>query len=62
MIGENVGDNPYKRLTMDQAIGAVAGHESGYTEKENTKQYYENAYKDADHDVEAQPKEMKKNI
>ena len=35
-ISNEAGDNPYKGLTMDEAIGAVAGHESGHTERENT--------------------------
>ena len=47
---------------MDQAIGAVAGHESGHTEKENTKQSYENRHKGTDHDLEARPDEIMNRI
>jgi hypothetical protein len=47
---------------MDQAIGAVAGHESGHTEKENTKQSYENNYKGTTHNLETLPNEIENKI
>ena len=62
VIGQDAGENPYKGLTMDQAIGAIAGHESGHTEKENTKQSYENNSKGANHDLEAHPNEIENKI
>jgi hypothetical protein len=62
VIGQDAEESPYKGLTMDQAIGAVAGHESGHTEKENTKQSYENSIKQANHDLEARPNEIENKI
>ena len=61
-ISETAGDNPYKGLTMDEAIGVVAGHESGHTEHENTKQAVENRQNGTNHDVEAQPDKIENKI
>ena len=52
-IKENSGVKQYSGLTMEEAIGAVAGHESGHIERENTKQGIENRDKKGNHDVEA---------
>ena len=62
LISQDAGENPLKGLTMDQAIGAVAGHESVHTEKENTKQSYENNNKGTNHDIEARPDEIMNRI
>jgi hypothetical protein len=62
LISPEAGENSLKGLPMDQAIGAVAGHEQGHTEKENTKQSYENNNKATKHDVEARPNEIMNKI
>ena len=62
LISPDAGNNPLKGLTMDQAIGAIAGHESGHTEKGNTKQSYENTYKGMDHNLETRPDEIMNKI
>jgi hypothetical protein len=56
------GNNELKGLSMEDAIGVVAGHEKGHTEKENIKQSYENNKEGANHDVEARPIEIEKAI
>ena len=61
-ISKDAGNNPYKGLTMDEAIGAVAGHESGHTEHENTKQDVENSEKGTTNDVEALPNKIENQI
>lgn len=58
LIDSNAGENQLKGLSMEEAIGVVAGHESGHTEKENTRQSYENNYKEANHDLEKKPNEI----
>jgi len=62
LISQDAGENPIKGLTMDQAIGAVAGHESGHTEKENVKQSYENHYTGTNYDLEVRPDEIMNKI
>ena len=47
---------------MDEAIGAIAGHESGHTEPENTKQGVENREQGTTHDLEARPNEIENQI
>ena len=56
------GVKDYAGLDLEDAIGAIAGHESGYTEKENTKQSYENSEKKGKHDVEKRPNEIESEI
>ena len=67
MTSQDAGENPYKGLTMEDAIGAVAGHESGHTEKENTKQSIENHQAKQKgspiiHNLEARPNEIENKI
>lgn len=47
---------------MDQAIGAIAGHESGHTDTENTKQAVENRAQGTTHDLEATPNQIENQI
>jgi hypothetical protein len=62
LTSEKAGDNQFKGMTMEDAISVVAGHEKGHTEKENIKQSYENEKEGAEHDVEARPIEIEKEI
>jgi hypothetical protein len=59
---EQAGNNQLKGMTMDEAISVVAGHEKGHTEKNNIKQSYENKVEGTNHDVEARPIEIEKEI
>jgi hypothetical protein len=62
-IKESSRVEQYKGLKTDEAIGAVAGHESGHTEKTNTAQGIENREKGKNiHDVEAVPNKIENKI
>jgi len=61
-LTESELESLYKGLTMEEAIGAVAGHESGHMEKENTRRAYENVYEGASHDNEKGPNEIENQI
>ena len=63
-IKEKSGVKDYAGLDLEDAIGAVAGHESGHTEKENTKQALENSNDQTTtkHDLEKRPNEIEKKI
>jgi hypothetical protein len=56
------GNNQLSGMNLEDAIGVVAGHEKGHTEKENIKQSYENKKEGKTHDVEARPIEIEKEI
>jgi len=56
------GNSKYNGLRTDEAIGAVAGHESGHTEKKNTLEGIENRDKQTNHDVEAVPNKIEDKI
>jgi RHS repeat-associated protein len=62
LTSEGAGDNPLKGLTVDEAIGVIAGHEKGHTEEENIKQSFENKKGGTNHDVEARPIEIENEI
>ncbi len=56
------GKNQLSGLDVREAIGIVGGHEKGHTEKENIKQSYENKREEKNHDTEARPIEIEKQI
>jgi RHS repeat-associated protein len=62
LTSESAGNNPLKELTVDEAIGVIAGHEKGHTEEENIKQSFENKKEGTNHDVEARPLEIENEI
>lgn len=57
-LKRGMGDERYKGLTLEEAIGATAVHESGHTESLNLKQAFEKEYKGVNHDIEENPKKL----
>lgn len=55
-------DSNYTGLTMEEAIGAIGGHESEHTEASNVQQQYENQIYKANHNVENVPIETELKI
>jgi hypothetical protein len=54
------GDRDYRNLTLEEAIGANATHESVHTEDENVNQMTQNKINGANNDIEKKPKEKEK--
>ena len=59
---KTASSDPYKNMSLEDAIGAVAGHETGHTEQENLQQRLENQLKGTTHDVEQRPNEIEDKI
>jgi hypothetical protein len=58
----NKENNQLEGLSMEDAMAVIAGHEKGHTEKESIKQSDENKKEGANHDLEARPIEIEKEI
>ena len=59
---EKTASGEYKDMSLEDAIGAVAGHETGHTEQENLQQRLENQVKGTNHDLEQRPNEIEDKI
>jgi len=62
LTGSESGENQYKGVNAEDAIGAVAGHEIGHTDPANTRQAYENKVNNATNDTELEPDKIDSEI